>query len=277
MATVWRKLLVNKPGVRLDLTLQSGQSFRWKETAPGEWTSVICGFVWILKQLEQGEILYRVYKSSNGPHSSRGKRVLEEVQISSESEKDKGSKIYESILRDYFQVDDVDVEILFDQWKTSDPHFAKVSDEFRGVRVLRQDPVENLFSFICSSNNNIPRISGMVEKLCQAYGQKLGELHGVTYFTFPCLKDLTGAKVEGNLRKMGFGYRAKFISQSACFILKHHDSGWLEKLRSVSYEEAHAGKSYLIQHTLILGPFKQGKIRHVLHRTRPKEDSNYPV
>ena len=270
MATVWRKLLVNKPGVRLDLTLPSGQSFRWKETAPGEWTSVICGFVWILKQLEHGEILYRVYKSSNGPHSSRGKRILEEVQISSESEKDKGSKIYESILRDYFQVDDVDVEILFDQWKTSDPHFAKVSDEFRGVRVLRQDPVENLFSFICSSNNNIPRISGMVEKLCQAYGQKLGELHGVTYFTFPCLKDLTGAKVEENLRKMGFGYRAKFISQSACFILKHHDSGWLEKLRSVSYEEAHAGKSYLIQHTLILGPFKRGKIRHVLHRTRPK-------
>ena len=154
-------------------------------------------------------------------------------------------------MRDYFQVD-VDVEILFDQWKTNDPHFAKVSDEFRGVRVLRQDPVENLFSFICSSNNNIPRISGMVEKLCQAYGQKLGELHGVTYYTFPCLKDLTGAKVEENLRKMGFGYRAKFISQSACFILKHHDSGWLEKLRSVSYEEAHAGKSYLIQHTLIL-------------------------
>ena len=42
-----------------------------------------------------------------------------------------------------------------------------------GARVLRQDPVECLFSFICSSNNHIARIAGMVERLCSTYGTPL--------------------------------------------------------------------------------------------------------
>eukprot|EP00967_Tisochrysis_lutea_P069009 scaffold90584_cov18-Tisochrysis_lutea.AAC.1 len=39
--------------------------------------------------------------------------------------------------------------------------------------MLRQDPVECLFQFICSSNNHISRIGGMVERLCAAYGTPL--------------------------------------------------------------------------------------------------------
>ena len=39
-----------------------------------------------------------------------------------------------------------------------------------GARVLRQDPVECLFEFICSSNHHISRIHGMVERLCRDYG-----------------------------------------------------------------------------------------------------------
>ena len=41
---------------------------------------------------------------------------------------------------------------------------------FPGLRVLRQDPLECLFSFICSSNNNIARIAQMIEALCVTYG-----------------------------------------------------------------------------------------------------------
>ena len=39
--------------------------------------------------------------------------------------------------------------------------------------MLRQDPVECLFQFVCSSNNHISRIHGMVERLCRAYGTPL--------------------------------------------------------------------------------------------------------
>ena len=42
-----------------------------------------------------------------------------------------------------------------------------------GARVLRQDPLECLFQFVCSSNNHISRIHGMVERLCRDYGTPL--------------------------------------------------------------------------------------------------------
>ena len=243
MSSPWRKLLVNslKVRIRLDLTLQGGQSFRWKETAPGEWTNVLCGYVWTLKQSENGDIFYRVYESV----IEKSKQILKEACFSQGNKTgchltDKKSRIYESILRDYFQLD-VDTNSLFEQWRSRDPYFVKVSGNMPGVRVLRQDPIETLFAFICSSNNNIPRISGMVEKLCQEYGEKLGDIGGVAYYAFPDMKDLKGSEVEQHLRSVGFGYRAKYISQCASYILQHHDSKWLEGLRSVSYDDAHAG------------------------------------
>ena len=39
--------------------------------------------------------------------------------------------------------------------------------------MLRQDPLECLFQFVCSSNNHISRIHGMVERLCRDYGTPL--------------------------------------------------------------------------------------------------------
>ena len=51
-----------------------------------------------------------------------------------------------------------------------DPQLRRAS---AGARVLRQDPVECLFQFVCSSNNHIARIHGMVERLCSAYGTPL--------------------------------------------------------------------------------------------------------
>lgn len=51
---------------------------------------------------------------------------------------------------------------LYEQWSLVDPNFKKRAPKFTGVRILKQDAWEALVGFICSSNNNIIRISQMV-------------------------------------------------------------------------------------------------------------------
>lgn len=55
-----------------------------------------------------------------------------------------------------------DLTGLYQQWSTADTNFKKKASRFAGVRILRQDAWEALVGFICSSNNNILRISQMV-------------------------------------------------------------------------------------------------------------------
>ncbi|XP_055504106.1 N-glycosylase/DNA lyase-like [Leucoraja erinacea] len=141
------------------------------------------------------------------------------------------------ILSDYFQLH-VRLSDLYPHWMHVDKHFERVAKDFPGIRILRQDPTECLFSFICSSNNHISRIAGMVERLCQTYGERLCQLDSCTYYSFPTLQALAGNDVEKRLRELGFGYRAKFISQTAKMILEKHGPIWLDSLRETPYEEA---------------------------------------
>jgi N-glycosylase/DNA lyase len=50
-------------------------------------------------------------------------------------------------LKDYFQLD-VDLVELYSEWAERDPVFAKLRTRFEGIRMLRQDPWENLISCV---------------------------------------------------------------------------------------------------------------------------------
>ncbi len=54
---------------------------------------------------------------------------------------------------------------LYENWSSADANFKKKAPKFTGVRILRQDAWEALVGFICSSNNNIIRISQMVGRV----------------------------------------------------------------------------------------------------------------
>lgn len=120
---------------------------------------------------------------------------------------------------------------LYEQWSASDKNFAKQAPKFTGVRILKQDAWEALIGFICSSNNNIARISQMVHNLCKYYGPLLGHVDDEPYHDFPAPQALAQSGVEEKLRALGFGYRAKYIYKTACMIAEKPD-GWLDSLRN---------------------------------------------
>ena len=62
---------------------------------------------------------------------------------------------------------------LYEQWSKADINFKKKAPKFIGVRILKQDAWEALIGFICSSNNNIIRISQMVSLLGESLRQGL--------------------------------------------------------------------------------------------------------
>lgn len=83
--------------------------------------------------------------------------------------------------------------------------------EHTRVRVLRLSPLEALLSFICSSNNNIARITQLVESLARIFGRPLLRLDSRLYYELPALERLASADALAQLRDAKFGYRAQYL------------------------------------------------------------------
>lgn len=141
-----------------------------------------------------------------------------------------------TILKDYFNMS-TDTTKLYEDWSSRDNHFKNKSIKYLGIRVLRQDPWENLCSFICSSNNNVKRISQLVQKMTNTFGDHVATLDDLKIHSFPSPDKL--ADTEPILRELGLGYRAKYISKTAEMLLtKPGGEQFLHELRDASFDEA---------------------------------------
>lgn len=89
--------------------------------------------------------------------------------------------------------------------------------------------------FICSSNNNIARITKMVQALCKHYSSPLLSLElpipdpkdaskDVTYHPFPPPSALAAPEAATKLRSLGFGYRADFIQRTARMLVDEYSA-----------------------------------------------------
>lgn len=63
---------------------------------------------------------------------------------------------YESLLRNYLNLER-DLTKHYEDWSSKDPNFKEAAKQFYGIRILQQEVIENIFSFICSQNNHISR------------------------------------------------------------------------------------------------------------------------
>ncbi len=78
-----------------------------------------------------------------------------------------------------------------------------------GIRILNADSLEMIFSFIISQNNNIKRISQIIERLCS-----IGDKTNDNYFSFPTIEQLSNQPLEF-FQTLGAGYRDKFLKETA--------------------------------------------------------------
>lgn len=205
-------LMASISSLELTLILLS----RWHNVPDSdEWRCVLHGKLLSLRQ-DPTYLYYRTYNTAKN----------NDVDV----DEDKSDTTV-NLLKHYFNLTS-NLTDLYAQWSSQDPNFKKKAPQFTGIRILRQDAWEALLSFICSSNNNISRISQMVEKLCLHYGPFIGTVDDRAYHDFPTSEALTGNEVESRLRGLGFGYRAKYIYQTALIVAKEREDGWLDQLRN---------------------------------------------
>ena len=143
------------------------------------------------------------------------------------------------LVRDYFRLD-VDLPLLARDFVAADSHIRTAMDEFAGLRVVRQDPAECLFSFLCTSAAPLYRIRRTVAALCREYGDPFpGEVAGLTHAAFPPIHRLAEASLP-HLTSLGLGYRAGYVKDTAQAVMAHGGAAWLMGLRRRSYPEAKA-------------------------------------
>jgi N-glycosylase/DNA lyase len=119
---------------------------------------------------------------------------------------------------------------------SSDSLVCKAIRKYPGLRLMRQDPYQCIFSFICATNSNISMIRRMLKNLSKKFGPSI-EFDGREFHTFPSVERFNKATIN-ELTSCGVGYRAKAIKAAAHdIILGNLD---FERLVRLGYCEAKA-------------------------------------
>ena len=184
--------------LNLSATLFSGQVFRWSAEADG-WLS---GSV--------GKTSLRLHQHEN----------MVEFQGADEA-----------FVRSFLRLDELVLEEQARRWCALDPLFATAWERQPGLRLLRQDPHECFFSFLCASVAPIARIRKMLQAVTE---EATGDPHG----PFPTLDALLTLK-ESRLRERGLGFRAERVVAAARQLAQKPD-GWLDSLRGKPLAELEA-------------------------------------
>lgn len=171
-------ILSNVDALNVGLSLDCGQAFRWEKT----------GEFW------------------HGVAFSRSVEIFQdgaEIRISGD--------VCENDIDLWINYFDLDRDYTSICNKLCEDNYLNLAiTEFGGIRILKQESWEALCSFIISQNNNIPRIKGIISRLCTNFGKDLGNGD----FSFPSAEVLARCTVD-DLAPLRSGFRAKYIIDAA--------------------------------------------------------------
>lgn len=162
-------------------TFTCGQCFRWTEQPDGSYLGIVRG------------LPARVSDQDGA------------LVLSSDEQQ------FAQLWRDYFDCD-TDYAAICDSFAV-DAFTAAAADFGRGIRILRQEPWEALCTFILSQCNNIPRITGIVDRLCTLLGEPIS-FEQQTLYAFPSPEQLAICTPE-DLASLRAGYRTPYLIAAA--------------------------------------------------------------
>lgn len=160
-------------------TLDCGQCFRWKRLESGAYQGSAFGKPLTVSMDEQGLLLQGAAKED-----------------------------FQACWRAYFDLDLNYSKIRRDLAK-KDPVLKKAAAFAPGIRILNQEPFETLCSFIISQNNNIPRIKGIISRLCLLFERETGSAD-----CFPTA-EMLACRREEDLEPLRAGWRAAYLLDAA--------------------------------------------------------------
>ena len=178
-------------------TFLCGQCFRWSEDENGDFSGIVFGKNITVR--ENGEF----------------------AEISGFSEKE---------AREYFDLETDYAEYI--KRLSEDKTLSEACRCSSGIRILRQEPFETLISFIISQNNNIPRISGIIARLCESFGEKIDG-----GYAFPTAEKMSRLSPD-DLAPLRAGFRNRYLVDAAQKVASGEVD--LEKCRYCDYDEARA-------------------------------------
>ncbi len=187
----------------LDLaqTLDCGQSFRWIEQEDGSFKGVAYGRYVTVKLCGSDLYIYNATKED-----------------------------FKNIWFNYFDFG-LDYGKIRDEISKIHPVLNEAAKYAPGIRILRQEPYETLCTFIISQNNNIKRIKGIVQRLCENFGNEIEE----NIFAFPTAEKIAEL-TENDLAVLRAGFRNRYIIDAAQKVAGGDVD--LEKCRTADYEDA---------------------------------------
>ena len=188
-----------KDKINIGLTLDCGQAFRWEEAGENTYRGIAFGRELTLKDEPEGLLFLNT----------------DPAEI-------------EEIWADYFDLKSDHTEIM--KRLCGDAFIKSAYDTYGSLHILNQQPWETLCSFIISACNNIPRIKGIVKRLCEGYGKKTGE-----GFAFPEAKTLA-VLTEDDLSFLRAGYRVPYILDAARRVAEGETD--FTEIRRMSEEDA---------------------------------------
>lgn len=171
-------LLENAANFELAATLDCGQAFRWASSADGVWSGIAYGRELKLRQDGSNILLCGI-----------------------------GEKEFNGIWKNYFDLDRDYGAVI--KAISTDCRLKAAAETGGGIRILRQEPWETLCSFIISQNNNIPRIKGIISRLCALLGENCGN-----GYTFPAAERLAACSPE-DLAPLRAGFRTGYLLDAA--------------------------------------------------------------